>query len=172
MKPAYDKKLNWDDLKIILAICRSGSLSGAARILDTSHSTVFRQINAIEERFATRFFNRFPNGYEMTEAGEAALHVATKIEEEIHGLSRELQGKDLRLQGKIRLTAPEGICHYLLSPLLTQFYRLHPDIHIELIVTSSPLELSRQPDLWSPGGGARCRQPGHDQAFRVHARRL
>ena len=144
MKPTYEKNLNWDDLKIILAICRAGSLSGAARVLGSSHSTVFRQINGIEKNFSTRFFHRLPNGYEMTEAGEAALSVATRIEEEIHGLSRELQGKDLRLQGKIKLTAPEGISHYILSPLLSQFYRLHPDIHIDLIVTSSPLELSRQ----------------------------
>ena len=144
MKPTYDKKLNWDDLKIILAICRTGTLSGAARMLGSSHSTIFRQINAIEEKFATRFFNRLPNGYQMTEAGEAASHVASNIEEEIYALSRELQGKDLRLQGKIRLTAPEGISHYLLSPLLTQFYRLHPDIHIDLLITSHPLELARQ----------------------------
>jgi len=144
MQSSHDKNMNWDDLKIVLAICRAGSLSGAARNLGSSHSTVFRQINGIEEKFATRFFNRLPNGYAMTEAGEAVLRVASAIEEEIHDLSRELQGKDLRLQGKIRLTAPEGISHYLLSPLLAKFYRMHPDIHIDLIVTSNPLELSRQ----------------------------
>lgn len=144
MASAKNDQLNWDDLKIILAICRNGSLSGAARALGTSHSTVFRQINAIEKRFATRFFNRLPHGYEMTEAGEAVLRSAASIEDEILELSRTLLGRDLRLQGSIRLTAPEGICHYLLSPHLASFHAQHPQIQLDLLVTSNPLELSRR----------------------------
>ena len=143
-KSNYANSMNWDDLKIILAVCRAGSLSGAARDLGSSHSTVFRQINAIEKKFATRFFDRLPHGYEMTEAGEAVLRVASSIEEDIIGLTRDLHGKDLRLQGKIRLTAPEGVSHYLLPKHLVSFYRKHPDIQIDLIITSSPLELARQ----------------------------
>ena len=41
---------DWNDLAVILAICRAGSLSGAARMLGQTHSTVFRKINAIEEK--------------------------------------------------------------------------------------------------------------------------
>ena len=138
------KKMNWDDLRIVLAICREGSLSGAARALASSHSTVFRQINTIEERFETRFFDRLPHGYEMTEAGETVMRAASNIEEDILDLTRELQGKDLRLKGSIRLTAPEGVAHYLLAPYLASFLRKNPDIHIELIASSENLVLSRR----------------------------
>lgn len=140
---SYADKLDWDDLKIVLAVCRGGSLSAAARVLGTSHSTVFRQINAIEDKFATRFFNRLPHGYEMTDAGELLLRVASNIEEDILDLKRELQGKDLRLQGNIRLTAPDGISFYLLPPHLASFHQLHPDINIELIVSPTDLQLAR-----------------------------
>ena len=136
-------KMNWDDLRVILAICREGSLSAAARSLGSSHSTVFRQINEIEKKYATRFFNRHPNGYEMTEAGELAMRIATNIEEEVLDLDRELQGKDLRLQGNIRLTAPEGVSHYCLMPHLRSFYKKHPAINIELIASPVLMELSR-----------------------------
>ena len=135
--------MNWDDLRIILAIGREGSLSGAARLLGLSHSTVFRQINAIERRLEVRFFNRQPSGYELTESGEAAMRVAQHMEEDVLELSRELQGRDLRLQGNIRLTAPEGVAHYLLTPYLAGFYQLHPDIYIDLIITSHTLQLNR-----------------------------
>ena len=135
--------LDWDDLRIVLAICRAGSLAGAARELGTSHSTVFRQINKIEKKFSTRFFNRLPHGYEMTEAGELMLRKVGGIEDAIVELRRELQGKDLRLQGNIRLTAPEGVSHYMLMPHLASFYRAHPDITIELLPSSVVFEMGR-----------------------------
>lgn len=143
MAVTHGNKLNWDDLRVILAIGREGSLSAAARALGSSHTTVFRQINDIEQRYATRFFNRAPSGYELTEAGELAMRIAANIEEEVLDLNRELQGKDLRLQGNIRLTAPEGISHYLLMPHLASFYKKHPDINIELLPAHESLELAR-----------------------------
>jgi len=122
--------MDWNDLRIVLAICREGSLSGAAKVLGTSHSTVFRQIHAIEQKLSTRFFKRLSHGYEMTEAGETLLARAVRIEENILDLERELKSKDLRLEGGIRLTAPEGLTNYLLVPHLAEFHRKHPDIQI------------------------------------------
>ncbi len=140
--------MNWDDLKLILAIGRSGSLSGAARALGLNHSTVFRRLNAIEKNLEVRLFERQANGYLMTEAGEAMKRSAERIDEEVISLSRELLGRDLRLQGKIRVTAPEGVALRLLTPHLAAFSRLHPEIIIDLVVTSSSLRLShREADL-------------------------
>ncbi len=136
--------LQWNELNIILAIGRAGTLSGAAKLLSQSHSTVFRQINAIEKKLGVRFFERLPHGYIKTEAGETAVRSAEKIDDEMHGLARELIGKDSRLQGTIRLTAPEGLSQTLLAPLLASFCQSHPDIHIDLIVSGSDLALSRR----------------------------
>lgn len=136
--------MDWNDLNVILAIARCGSLSGAARALKINHSTVFRRINSIEEKLQVRFFDRLPQGYVLTEAGEAALRTAERIDEEVHDLTRELMGRDLRLQGSIRVTAPEGISYVLLAPLLAKFCKLHPDIHIDLIATGTALQLARR----------------------------
>ena len=136
--------MQWDDLTILLAIGRAGTLSGAAQALKLNHSTVFRRLNRIEEDMGVRFFERLPHGYAMTEAGEAATRAAERIDNEVHGLTRELLGRDLRLQGTIRVTAPEGISLYLLSPLLNRFCARHPEIRIDLAITSSHLELARR----------------------------
>ncbi|WP_455197936.1 LysR family transcriptional regulator, partial [Kaarinaea lacus] len=93
-------ELEWSDLTVILAICRAGSLSGAARTLGHNHSTIFRKINAIEDKTGVRFFERLPDGYLMTEAGQTALRYAERIESEVHALGREVLGQDMRLQGK------------------------------------------------------------------------
>jgi DNA-binding transcriptional LysR family regulator len=131
-------------LSIVLAICRAGTLAGAARSLGLNHSTVFRRLNSIEDKMGVRFFERLPHGYVMTESGEAAMRAAERVDNEILGLSRVLLGRDLRLQGTIRVTAPEGVSLHLLSPCLNEFCKLHPDIHIDLVVTSSNLQLSRR----------------------------
>jgi len=140
--------MDWDDLNLVLAICRSGTLSGAAKSLGINYTTVFRRINAIEKKLDVRLFDRQPSGYVMTEAGEVMKRSAERIDEEVITLSREILGKDLRLQGAIRITAPEGVALRLLSPHLASFCRLHPDITMELIATSSSLRLSkREADL-------------------------
>lgn len=136
--------MHWDDLRIILAICRAGSLTGAAKILGLNKSTVLRQINAIEKKMGVRFFERIQAGYRMTEAGETAMHTAARMDEAVIELERELLGKDYRLQGDIRLTAPEGIATYSLLPVIATFCKQHPDIRIELFITNTALELSRR----------------------------
>jgi DNA-binding transcriptional LysR family regulator len=136
--------MQWNDLSIVLEICRAGTLAGAARSLGVNHSTVFRRLNNIEENMGVRFFERLPHGYVMTGAGEAAMRAAESIDDVVLGLSRDLLGKDMRLQGSIRVTAPEGLSLHLLGPCLEQFCRQHPEISIELVVTGSDLQLSRR----------------------------
>jgi len=137
-------ELEWSDLTVILAICRARSLSGAARILGQNHSTIFRKINTIEEKTGVRFFERLPDGYVMTEAGEIALRYAERIESEVHALSREIVGQDMRLQGKIRVTAPEGFAILFAPKLFSTFCRLNPEVSIDIVGGSSALDLSRR----------------------------
>lgn len=136
--------LAWDDVRVILAICREGSLVGAARALRQDHSTLFRKLNRIEERAGVRFFERLPTGYAMTDAGEIALAFGERIEGEFHALGREIDGRDARLQGTVRVTAPDGICTVLLPPALAEFHRLHPGVKIELLEATAALDLSRR----------------------------
>jgi DNA-binding transcriptional LysR family regulator len=137
-------ELEWNDLTIILAICRAGSLSGAARLLGHNHSTVFRKINAIEAKTGVRFFERLPEGYAMTEAGEIALRYAERIEAEVQAMGREVLGQDMRLQGRIRVTAMEGFSIQIAPRLFAEFCRQHPQVSIEIIGASSALDLARR----------------------------
>jgi len=136
--------LEWSDLNVILAIGRSGSLSGAARELGHNHSTIFRKINAIEDKTKVRFFERLNQGYVLTEAGDIALRYAERIESEMHALSREVLGQDTRLQGIIRVTAPEGITMFIAPSLFAEFCRQHPAVSIEITGGSAALDLSRR----------------------------
>lgn len=138
------QQLNWNDFEYVLAVCQTGSLSGAARKLDVNHSTVFRRINAIEEMLGVRLFERLSNGYAMTEAGEAVFETGERVENEILGLSSLLVGKDLRLSGILRVTAPDALAVKILMPLIAEFSRDYPGIEIALSVSSDYVNLSQR----------------------------
>jgi DNA-binding transcriptional LysR family regulator len=129
---------------VILAIGRARSLSGAARALGQNHSTVFRRIQAIEQRTGVRFFERLPNGYFATDAGERAVEYAERIEGEVHALGREILGQDMRLQGKVRITAPEGIASAIAPAMLVEFRRMHPELTVQLDGGAPALDLTRR----------------------------
>lgn len=137
-------ELEWSDLSVLLAVCRAGSLSGAARALGQNHSTIFRRVNAIEAKTGVRFFERLPEGYAMTDAGQSALRYGERVEAEIQALGREVLGQDMRLQGKIRVTAPEGMMVQILPALFAEFHQAHPDVTIEFIGATSALDLARR----------------------------
>jgi len=136
--------LEWNDLAVILAICRAGSLSGAARALRLNHSTVFRKLNSIEAKTRVRFFERLPDGYAMTDAGRTAMQYAERIEAEVHALGREVLGQDLRLQGRVTVTAMEGLAATTVPAMLAEFRRRHPEVVVELIGSVAALDLARR----------------------------
>ena len=136
--------LEWNDLHLVLAVCREGTLSGAARVLDVNHSTVFRRIGAIEEKLGVRLFERLPTGYAMTEAGEAMRAVGERVENEMHGLSRELIGRDLRLSGILRVAVPDALLLKILMPHLCIFAQRYPQILLELVISNNCLNLTRR----------------------------
>jgi DNA-binding transcriptional LysR family regulator len=136
--------LEWSDLRVVLAICRAGSLVGAGRLLSCSHTTVFRRINAIEERAEVRFFERLPSGYAMTDAGEVAKRFGERVEAEFLALSREVLGRDTEVSGNVVITAPEGIVSHILPPILLDFRREHPDVTFEVVESNAAFDLARR----------------------------
>jgi len=136
--------LEWGDLQLILAICRAESLSGAARSLGQTHSTVFRRINAIEEKTGVRFFDRFRHGYVMTDAGRSAMLYGERIEGEFHALGREVLGRDSELRGRIRVTCPEAFAEEHAPGIVARFCDKHPEIKIDLAPGHGAVDLNRR----------------------------
>ncbi|NKB27922.1 MAG: LysR family transcriptional regulator [Rhodobacteraceae bacterium] len=137
-------RLEWGDLAVILAIARGRGLSGAARSLGKTHSTVFRNINAIEARTGVRFFDRFSHGYAATDAARAAVAAAERIEEEVNALGVEVLGRDTRLSGRIRVTSPEAFAEDHAPGIIARFTRRHPDIQIDLSPGHGAVDLNRR----------------------------
>lgn len=142
--PTPTRRVQWSDLEVVLAICRTGSLAGAARLLGNNHSTVFRKINAIEKRLGVRLFERLPTGYAMTEAGEATMHHAERMEAEVRAFETELFARDEKLHGKVRIGMGEGLAKLVFPPLLAEFRLAHPGVSIDVVSSVENSDLSRR----------------------------
>jgi DNA-binding transcriptional LysR family regulator len=138
------QRLDWDDLRFILAIGREGSLSGAARRLAVNHATVFRRLRAVEDEIGVRLFERQPDGYVPTPAGEEAIAVAAALDEQVNALERRIVGRDLRPSGTVRITTVETLILELMPPMVERFRRKHPEIELELLASPAQLNLSRR----------------------------
>ena len=65
--------LEWDALRVVLAVHRRGSMSGAAELLSVDRATVIRRLDALEANLKTRLFDRRPDGCTLTAAGRNQL---------------------------------------------------------------------------------------------------
>jgi DNA-binding transcriptional LysR family regulator len=135
--------MNWDDLRLVLAVVREGTLSGAARRLGVTHSTVFRRLGAIEEQIGVRLFERFRDGYVPTPAGETAAEAAARLEDEVLTLERRLSGQDLRPSGVVRIATTDTLGTILMRHL-PAMRELHPEIQFEVAISNAMANLSRR----------------------------
>ena len=136
--------MDWDDLKVFLALSRKGSARGAAQDLGVSNSTITRRLDDMEHKLQAHLFDRTPDGYRMTAAGEQVLPTAEHVEELVMGVERKITGGDRELQGSIRLTLPPAGRLGFLIKRLASFVEQYPGIDLELTSSFDNADLSRR----------------------------
>lgn len=136
--------MDWDDLRIFLAVARAGQFLGAANRLGLNHATVSRRIAGLEKALDARLLDRLATGCRLTEAGERLLPVAERMERDAldaGALSRERPGE---LSGVVRIGAPDGFGVGWLAPRLGALSESHPRLRIELVPVPRSISLSRR----------------------------
>jgi DNA-binding transcriptional LysR family regulator len=134
---------DWNDLRVFLTLAREGSLTAAARRLDVSHPTVARRIKALEESIGARLFDRLPDKFVLTTAGEGLLEDANAMERAADSLHRRSAGLGDTVHGTVRLSAGEAMAGFIARHLL----RLRGGmqcIEIELTASHMLANLSRR----------------------------
>jgi len=108
---------NWDDIRIFLAVARSGSLTEAARRLGLSQPTIGRHLRSLEELAGARLFDRLPNRLELTARGRALLQAAGGMEEGAGALLRELHQAAAAEAEPVQVTATSSVSLFLTTHL-------------------------------------------------------
>lgn len=137
-------RLDWDNIKIFLAISRAGTLRRAAEDLKVNHATLARRLTALEGQIDTRLFDRTKSGLVLTAIGQELLPHALNIESEIASASRIVTGRDQKLEGAVHFSLPPSAMLSPISDYLTDFSQLYPGIDIHLHLSNSFADLNRR----------------------------
>ena len=132
------------EIRHFLAVVRTGSLSGAAKLLQVTQPTVGRYIASMERRLNRQLFQRHPEGMALTEAGHQLVPHAREVEAMIEAFSRRVAETSSPMSGSVRLSATEGVGTLWLMPRLTGVLRAHPYLTIELVIDNAAVDLARR----------------------------
>ncbi|WP_316397176.1 LysR family transcriptional regulator [Bradyrhizobium sp. 33ap4] len=134
--------LDWEDVRVFLAIARFGSLSAAARSLGINHATVSRRIQTLEASLGEKLIERRPDGYVLTPAGTRAIGPANDMEASAAILSRG--GEDDRPKGLVRVNAPPSLAQAFLVRRLAHLSIEHPGLDIDVATDMRSVSLERR----------------------------
>ena len=139
--------MDWDDLRVFLAVARSESLSGAGKTLKLDPATVGRRIARLEDAMAARLFLKSPQGYTLTDQGTGLIAHAERAESAMLGAREALSGPE-GLTGQIRIGAPDGCANYLLPQVLAAICDENPGLEVQIVALPRVFNLSkREADL-------------------------
>lgn len=135
--------MDWDDLRIFLAVARTDSLSGAGKRLKIDPATVGRRIARLEEAMGARLFAKSPQGYALTEEGTRLLAHAERAENAMDAARESLTGPE-GLSGQIRIGAPDGCANYLLPQVLAHICDANPGLEVQIVALPRVFNLSKR----------------------------
>ena len=136
--------MNWDDVRVFLAVARAGQILGAARRLGLNHATVSRRVAALEEALGAKLFQRLTTGTELTPAGQRFLPVAERMETDMIAVRADLASEGDEIAGPVRIGAPDGFGVAFLAPRLGELTARHRDLTIQLVPVPRSFSLSRR----------------------------
>lgn len=136
--------MDWNDVRIFLAIAREGTLGRAARQVGQTQPTIGRRLRMLEASVGQTLFQRTADGFVLTEEGSAVLATAERMEDEAHAFERALAGKQQQLTGLLRISSSDWFGVHVLTPVVAEFLRVNPLVSIELVTDSRRLNLARR----------------------------
>ena len=141
-------RLNWDDLKIFLAVARSQTLSAAARSVGLDATTVSRRMDRLAADLGSTLFEPANSGQVLTFGGQQLLAHAEAMEHSALAARADVAGERGLLSGVVRVSVAEGFGTWIIARHLGAFRVAHPEIIVELIASSGFLNPSkREADL-------------------------
>ena len=136
--------MQWDDVRLFLALHRARTVGAAARVLGVDPSTVSRRLGALEETLAATLFDRGREGIAPTEAAERLLPVAEEIEAAMTRFTTAAEGLEREVSGRVRIACPADVAEVVLVPLLPRLLAHHPALSIELDPGETTVDLTRR----------------------------
>src|SRR5262245_33813965 len=128
-------------MSIVLAVAETGSLSAAARRLNTPPATASRKITELEEQLRSKLFDRSARKLTLTDSGRSYVAALKRILADLSEADHAAAGEYTKPTGELIVTAPVLLGRLHLIPILAEFLRAYPDIDIRLVLVDRILSL-------------------------------
>ena len=136
-------KLNWDDLRFVLAVADTGSVNAAAKALGVNHATVLRRIASFEEVCGGPVFERDRSGYRLRPSRAPVIEAARLAAQNISTAEALMQGRSSQAGKTLRITSTDTFCQTVLAwiyPALSR--RVMPD-RLSYLCSNAHLDMAR-----------------------------
>ncbi|WBU55629.1 LysR family transcriptional regulator [Paracoccus sediminicola] len=135
--------MDWDDLRVFLAVARDEGLSRAGKRLGMDPSTVSRRVARLEAALGHPLFLKSPQGYAVTAEGARLIPHAEAAERALGGAAESL-GQQGELTGQLRIGAPDGCANYLLPQVAAEICDAHPGLEIQIVALPRVFNLTKR----------------------------
>ena len=136
--------MDWGHLPYFLELVRTGSLARAGKRLAADRTTVARRVAALEAELGLPLFERGPQGWCRTAAGDELAELATRVEEDVLALARHADAADREVAGTVRLTTPAHVAVHLLAPAVPLLRARHPALVAEIVADQRQFDLTKR----------------------------
>lgn len=124
-----------DQLLVLLQVARTGRYTTAAQALGVNHTTVARNITALERALGGRLLVRGADGWELTSLGRRAARAGEAVSDAVDRLMAGDTEAD-PVTGVVRMTATDGFSAYIASPAIARLRGEHPELSVELVTVT------------------------------------
>ncbi len=138
---AEREQLSADDLMIFARVAELGSFTAAGERLGRPKSTVSRRITALEDQLGERLLIRTTRQMHLTDFGRALLEHAQQVLQEVEAAWALSEQRKLEPSGRLRVSIPSDFANLFLVDMLAAFSVLHPQVSLELDLSSRRVDL-------------------------------
>ena len=135
--------MNWDDMRVFLAVARAEGLTAAAPVLKMDPATLGRRVARLETAIGAALFVKSPQGYALTDLGVQMRDRAAEAEVAFSLAVDAGQGA-ATLSGQIRIGAPDGAANFLLPQICADIQRANPNLEVQILALPRVVNLSRR----------------------------
>jgi DNA-binding transcriptional LysR family regulator len=135
--------MDWNNLNVLVAVAREGSLAGAARALGVNHATISRRLAALEAEVGAGLVRRLARSTPLTEKGRQIADLALGMADRAQQIERLTKLQSSRISGPVRLSAPPAMLSETLMPALAAVTAAHPDLRLDLVADARITSLER-----------------------------
>ena len=135
--------MDWDKLKIFHNVALDLNISEAAHKMNISHSSISRQVSALERELKVSLFKRHARGLTLTEQGKILFKTAHDIFGKIALTEAQLTDSKEKPAGPLTIAATVAFGTTWLAPRIEKFANSYPDIDISIIIENKYTDLAQ-----------------------------